>query len=210
MDTLLRRRFMISAGRVTPPTPSRLPDGYTEVEYIQFNAAQLVDTLLVPTNNWRIVADWSRGSSSAMYLYGAMSSGNTLSCTAYLQTGGTGNWRWKNRYAAINPSVSRHTSTQDNTGVTLDGVHTNYNGSVSGFTAPVSLTIGTSHAAGGTYNSPTFIGNIYSFQIYVSDVLKMDLVPCTNPQSVPGFYDIVGESFYSSLSGTPLIAGPAI
>ena len=51
-------------------------------------------------------------------------------------------------------------------------------------------------------------GRIYTFKIYESDTLVVDLVPCLDANDVPGLYDIVNEVFYSSESGTDFTYDP--
>lgn len=170
--------------------------------YVQFSAAQYIDTLLTPNNNWTIDSKWTRDAATAMYYYGASSSSNTASCTAYLSTS-SGNWRWKNRYASITVSTGEHTSSQSKTGVVFDGTNKAYNGSVSSFTAPVSLTIGCNHAADGSYGTTQFNGKVYYFKIYNSGTLIMGLQPAReNATNTIGFLDSVSGDFFASESGT--------
>jgi hypothetical protein len=42
---------------------------------------------------------------------------------------------------------------------------------------------------------------VYSFQIYDNDVLVRDFKPCTNADGVAGLFDVVGQTFYTN-SGT--------
>lgn len=51
-------------------------------------------------------------------------------------------------------------------------------------------------------------GRIYTFKIYESDTLVVDLVPCLNDSDVPGLYDMVSEVFYPSASGTDFSYDP--
>lgn len=194
-------------------TPSRLPAGYTELQYVTFNNSQYCDTGLTPDVNWKVETHFNRTGTAAMWVYGVetSSSNHNNSLTAYLAANaGSGNWRMRNTYASMSVSLGEHTSVQDKTGVVLDSNTYSYGASVTALSAPATLTIGGNHYQNGTVNTGRFSGHIYSFRIYVSNVLSMDLVPCTNPQSVPGFYDLIGEIFIGSSSGTPLVAGPVV
>lgn len=51
-------------------------------------------------------------------------------------------------------------------------------------------------------------GRIFTFKIYESDTLVVDLVPCLNDSDVPGLYDMVSEVFYPSASGTDFTYDP--
>lgn len=51
-------------------------------------------------------------------------------------------------------------------------------------------------------------GRIFTFKIYESDTLVVDLVPCLNDSDVPGLYDMVSEVFYPSASGTDFAYDP--
>lgn len=58
--------------------------------------------------------------------------------------------------------------------------------------------------------SRTMIGEWYSFKVIRSGISVLDLVPCTDASGTPGFYDLVGKKFIGNTgSGTPT-AGPAV
>lgn len=43
--------------------------------------------------------------------------------------------------------------------------------------------------------------NIYYFKVYEGDNLIMDLVPCINLNNIPGFYDLITKQFYTTSNG---------
>lgn len=54
------------------------------------------------------------------------------------------------------------------------------------------------------------VAKLYSAQIYTSGTLVGDYVPCTNPSGVVGVYDLVGAKFYANAGSGTFTAGPAV
>ena len=184
-----------------------LPSGYRELLYIQASGTQYIDTLLTITQDHEIRSKFEPTTSNK-YLYGALSTGNIATVSAYLSSSG-GNWRFGSATASKSvPLNTIHTAIQNSTGVTLDDVLTQYS-DVTDFETPVSFVVGTSHNANGDYGTSGFIGNIYGVSIYNGTTLVMDLVPCrrTSDDAI-GMYDTVSDHFFENLGADPFVAGP--
>lgn len=51
-------------------------------------------------------------------------------------------------------------------------------------------------------------GKMYSFKLWNNDdELVMNLIPCIDPNNVYGMYDIINDVFYSSITSTPFTGG---
>lgn len=188
------------------PASGDLPAGYTRVEYILFTGEQTVDTGIVPDYNTQIEVVFVKTQSSAMYLYGVRTSGNTASVTAYLTSSGA--WRFGNQSRNLTLSANvKHATIQSKSGINVDGKLTSYSTTTPSFTAPYALTIGSGRTTAGGYGDPTFVGKIYDFKMYSNNVLTAEYIPCRNPGGVYGFWDKVSGSFKGSVTSTPLEGG---
>ena len=51
---------------------------------------------------------------------------------------------------------------------------------------------------------------LYYFKLFVEGALVRDMIPCINPNNVVGLYDTVNNVFYSSPNGASFVAGPTV
>ena len=196
--------------------PSRLPDGYVEVEYIQSDGGQYIDTNQKPTSTIKLTID-------VELLDDAQSSYKNIALSNYVPSSGT-------KYYFV---VARYTG-----GIKcLTGSFSSYPGTssyktLSSDTAPRRMTITidypqrTASVEGeaevnltntGTSTSMSTIrlisgdtpSRLYSAALEKSDV-KINLVPCINPDGKAGMYDIVGGSFYGNAGTGSFSAGPTV
>ena len=175
---------------------SGFPNGYTILDYIQFNNDIAFDTDIICNQDYKIEMTFTREDSSARYLFGVSSSDNKASFTGYQSGVNSGSWRFGATYGR--PSVTtdvKHTFTMDKTGILLNGKKSPYSGTVGTFTTPQSLVIGGCKSASGNVGSTRHIGKIYSFKMYNGEDLILDYIPCINPSGITGFYDVVGNKF---------------
>ena len=185
------------------PVSGDPPAGYTLLEYIQFTGEQTIDTEIVPDYNTTIEVTFQKDSSTAIYLYGVRSTNNTASVTAYLNTNGA--WRFGKTYRTFTYSANtKHTAKQSRTGIISNGTSYAYNNTVTEFTAPYTLTIGSARTTSGGYGDPSFVGKIYDFKMYDGDVLTAEYIPCKNSSGMCGFWDKVGGTFKTSVTGVDL------
>lgn len=181
-----------------------LPSGYKRVGYIQFDAAQVVDTGIICTQDTKIKVVFTRETSSSAYIYGVVNDGNTASVTSYLG----GNWRFGSKAVTVTPATSEdliQTAIQSKAGVDRITAANQYSG-VESFTATGTLVIGAARNANGSVNRSAFIGKIFLFEMYSGSKLVLKLVPVTDG-AVYRFWDTVGKEFHDSFSDTPLEGG---
>lgn len=225
--------------------PGRLPSeykklGYKELEYIESNSGQYIDTGVDPSvigtvNPTKVVIDYDTDDSqSGTFLFGA---------NAYYYSEYTSKY-YVSRYGAqigtysSNPRVKVTMMSISGTigytmppGVATPGKHTltldgpNKNGEYDGNAFSMSSSTVTSIASDvptialfcSHYNNKgtlTYVNprnmKLYSCQMYQQSALVRDFVPCKNPSGVTGLFDLVNEKFYASGSGTAFIAGPSV
>ena len=198
--------------------PSRLPVGYTEVQYIesQYPNQAYLTTSYYPNNNTRVVCDFQYTygdthrrllgsgywSSDPSYIVEAE---NTMSeqspADLYLRFGyNGGNWLITGEYI----DMQRHIIDFNKNEFYMDNQLV-YTCTDNTFTCSNPLNLFCDNETG--YG---MFGKIFSCQIYDDGTLVANFVPCIDPNNVVGMYDIVGGVFYSSSNGNSFVAGPTV
>ena len=188
---------------------SRIPDGYTEVEYIQTDSNFGVDTeLVLKPNKTRIVMDFVA----------------EAHVTPYRPVGGTAYTFWIARTAENTLSFRIGTSnTTVNRTINLTGQRTTLDVDLVASTIKVMdeiISLGSTnpdtkhniYIAANTEGKGwgSILMSLYSVKIYEDAEIFRDYVPCINPSAESGLYDLISQKFYpNSLSGK-LTPGPAV
>lgn len=172
---------------------------YTFLEYLQFNADMVFDTGICCTQDTTIDISFTNEDSGARYLYGARTTGNTASITAYLTSSGA--WRFGNTYRNFTTKKSDtvHNAVVSKTGIVYDGTSNKYVGTLKSFSCPWTLTIGSARTTSGAKSAAQFIGKLYHLRMYDGDELILDWIPCAKADGTMGFYDNVLGSFFSPM-----------
>ena len=192
---------------VTPS--SRLPDGYTEVQYIQSTGAQWIDTGFKPNQNTRIKMDCNviGFNSVDAFLFGArIASGNTAFCLA----ADDANTRWFALYgnAVQNPTgtcTGKHSIDFNQNVLTLDGENSTF--AKTTFQSSYNLLLFAT-ITNGNVDSQRGKMAVYACQIFDNGTLIRDFVPCIDPTGAVGLYDLVGGKFYGNTGTGVFLAGP--
>lgn len=184
--------------------PAALPAGYTVLDYIANTSSSggYIDTGILPNdNNWKFEGAWML--TGAIQSYQAiMASYSTDSANTYRiiynDTSTTGVYINANSKASPSTPASVNGANEWNTFSIQYGTAT-INGTV--------LTIGTTAGTTITNNMCIFsntaatkflVGKMRRFRAWHNGTLVRDMIPCINPQSVYGMYDIVNDVFYGS------------
>lgn len=208
-------------------TPSRLPSGYTEVEYIQnysttsvstTNLAYL-DTNFTPNQNTRTVADMKVDKATThprIFGSGAWDKlGYTVTCENtvgasngyfYYKFGQANAWQTTNYHSDLN----RHTFELNTNGKFIIDNTEAATLPTTTFTASTTMVIFTSKMSGGTAINlnEAIYGKMYSFKVYDNGTLVRDLVPCVrDSDNIAGAYDLVNDTFYGSGNNNRFVAG---
>lgn len=172
---------------------------YTFPEYLAFNADMVFDTGVYCTENTKIDVSFTNESSDARYLYGARTTNNTASVTAYLTSSGA--WRFGNTYRNYTVSASEqiHNFVVSKNGITRDGVTNSFVQTVKEFECPWTLTVGSPRTTSGGKAEAQYIGKIYHFRMYDGNTLILDWIPCTKSDGSRGFYDNVTGKFVAPM-----------
>lgn len=213
---------------------SRLPDGYTEVEYIQANSGAGINTGLygntLAKTRWVFDAE-PLDNSSSFLLLGSSYSQSASSMFYYFELSGALTTFYA-RFGPANLSIKdlmrlgrmtiEFNATKYNTAGTTN---TQINGAVDEktfeFTAakntymqylPNAYIFAANRRTGSTAKQ-YFAGyaKLYSCKVYDStSTLLRDFVPCISPSGAVGLYDLVGGQFCGNSGTGTLTAGPAV
>ena len=185
-----------------------LPDGYTQVEYVESNGTQYIDTGFKANNNTRVVMDFeiTDKPTDIHALYGARAS-TTSSCFVFLWSGSRFRVYYNNSYNDIgNADVTGGRTVDQNKETTLfDDASRTYENVE--FATPKTLKLLASDN-GGTVRWNAY-AKVYSCKIYDNDVLIRNYVPCVNANGIAGLYDLVHDEFYTNAGTGEFLTGEA-
>lgn len=192
---------------VTPS--SHLPEGYTEVQYIQSSGTQWINTGLKPNQNTRaaLTVD-AKPSTAAAWLFGARN-GNTDRTFGLLSF----NSQYRSDY---NNSTEEYSTVTPSGKFTVDKDKnvTKFNGTIgvtakSGvFQCTYPMFLFANNNAGTAAGFGSF--KLYVCQLYDNGNLIRDFVPCIDPTGAVGLYDLVDGKFYGNAGTGSFTAGPVV
>ena len=198
------------------PEVVQLPDGYTELSYIQANGNQYIDTGVQAPSGFRAVLDLQFdflpetlsgiiGAHNPSAPYGR----NLLSANNSQYEIGQGD----GFYDFGTPILGRMlhvdiSNTLDNLHCLIDGVRQTMTPSVPGTGAFTGSALYLCAINGGQAWYQNLHGRLGRVFLYIGGVLVRNYVPCADPSGNIGMYDMVNRKFYGSGSGLPFISGP--
>ena len=206
---------------------SRLPVGYTEVQYIQNTSRSYIDTGFKPNQDTRIVCKMQCVTSTQYGRYigcGGYSNINAIQFdyesyyngTLHISWGTNAGW---STYSNCVGDYEIHEYDWDKNYFYRDKGETNQfsaSTTYAAFQCTDNLGIFTfiqNGSPSAQYSTEYLFGKMYSFQIYDNGTLIRDLVPCKrDSDNLVGAYDIVNNVFYytPNYSSYPMLAGPEI
>lgn len=195
-----------------------LPDGYTQLQYIESHGTEYIDTGFKPNQNTRLVLDVGKPTSGydtaddSQSLFGARTAPNDNAYNFFMRSDGTGN-----------PSLDDYGTTRQNTETqfTYDRATIDKNKNVTSINSTTYTHTEQTFACLYTLyifacNSSDVAGfmctvRFYSMRIYSSsedgnDLLIRNFIPVKNPDGEYGLYDLVDGKFYSN-AGTGTFTG---
>ena len=188
-----------------------LPDGYTQLEYIQSNGgAHYIDTGFKPNQNTGIIAKFqllsSTGNQTPIF---SRTSRNVASFGVFIDS----NSRWTADYGTLrytNNSIGAQTLINLNFDKNVVKFNNDsYTFDAQTFQSSSNLTIFGMNTGGTVANNARM--NFYSCEIYDNGTLIRSFIPCKNPSGTIGLYDIVNSKFYTNVgSGGTFTAGPEV
>lgn len=200
---------LTSAGYPVEVTPvlkgsSRVPTGYTEVEWIQSSGTQYIDSGVTETADMAVSCHFDVDTVASDYLFGSQQNSASLSYNGIFK-----NNMLEYNYAEVGfTAASSIELTEEVTGstnnITINGVsHTLSTGTpqnVSMLIFGIRRNTGAMRPYGGK-------AKLRYFKIKKGSNTVRDFVPCKNPDGTVGLYDLVGGEFYTTPTAVTLPAG---
>lgn len=190
--------------------PVGLPDGYTQVEYIQSSGTQYIDTGVIPSHNSTIAIDAEVLASSQNYwgMFGARRDSSMQFWVFYNRTEPS----WCGRYSS-NPNITINGAYAGRHRISLEKNVLKVDNSSSSTSESSFSTNYTSYIfACNNSGSAQYMCNIklYSAEVFSDSQLVRDFVPCKNNSGVIGLYDLVSEQFYTNAGSGVFTAGAIV
>ena len=206
---------------------SRLPIGYTEVEYVENKNRAYLDTGFKPNQDTRIVCTMQCVTSSQYGRYigaGGYNSKNAMQFDYESYYNGTLHVSWGHlsswtTYSSCVGDYNVHEYDWDKNYFYRDkGKSNQFSASTTYTNFQCTDNLGifiyiNNGAPSSNYSTEALIGKMYTFQMYDNGTLIRDLVPCKrDSDNRVGAYDIVNDVFYypPNYSSYPLVAGPEV
>lgn len=183
-----------------------LPDGYTEVEFIQFTGTQWIDTGLKLPSAYKIELGLTPTASKGVICGVQWSSPKFELCVWENQMGiCTADIQFTT--TAITPGSGYYDMVCDNNSFTINGTIETKTVTGSNSTA-YNLLIG-AHGSGeiADYHGQM---KLYYFRLYDNGKLVRDFVPCINSSGTAGLYDLADGVFYENDGTGAFTAGPEL
>lgn len=198
---------------------SRLPEGYTELEYIQSSGTQCIITNIKPSATLKIDMDVEPTvavSSTVRYFLASTyaTSNRYYSLTASWTSNGIVGTMVANSTSTPSVVLSPNTTqrrmrlqvNQANRMISVDGSSQTF--SASPAIPNMSYFYLLSYPT--TATTTRLPAKLYSCQMYNGDTPLRNFVPCTNPSGEVGLYDLVSGTFYANAGTGEFTAGPAV
>lgn len=184
---------------------SELPDGYSQIDFIEFNGEQLIDTKIIGNQNTRIRSRFTWGNSTQSHLFGCLSSDNTASITSYMN----GSWRFgaksETKNVAKNNTLLPYEAYVDKTMIGITGSNTSIS-DVDDFETIGTLLLGGARSSSGGLPGSGLVGRVFYFKLWDGETLILDLIPVTNG-TLYRFWDKVSKIFFDPIDDSPLTGG---
>lgn len=188
---------------------SRLPSGYTELEYIQSSGTQYIDTGIVPSA--ALITEITFACESNGIAENAIF-GSAWSASGYffMVYSGINGFRWHScggyADAVVSDVTAKHIAICQKGKLTLDGMEYTFSASGSDSTNAVRLFGVTSNE--GYTGAANGIYKLYRCKMHNGDTVYRDFIPCKNPSGIVGLYDLVGGEFYTTPTAAEAVALP--
>lgn len=188
-----------------------LPSGYTQVEYIQSDGTQYIDTGFKPNQDTRVIGDMqfmTNTSDKESALFGYRVAVNSQQYNFY-QYNGTMRSPYNNsvgyttNLSTDKISIDKNKNVTSVNGVVISNVsYASFQCSGNMYLFGLNLNGSLSATQGGR--------RIYTCKIYDNDTLIRDFIPCKNPDGVIGMYDIVNSQFYQNSGPDEFLVGDEV
>lgn len=186
-----------------------LPNGYTQLRYIQGSGTQYIDTGFKPNQDTRVVADMYFPEQTAPKAVFGGRNGDTTNVDSFVfwmisTSSFRSDFGSDGQAIAINP-VGRFLIDKNKTTTSVNG--SEYVSPAASFQSDYNLALFTSLDVGGN-DKRIVSGNLYFCKIYDNGTLVRDFVPAMNSDGTVGLYDTANGVFYTNAGAGTFTAGP--
>ena len=195
-----------------PPTPT-LPEGYTELEYIESSGTQYIDTGFKPNQDSRVIMDFQLATaySSIRALFGVRDAESGTAALQFVFWNNGATTFWTDYYGTQQTidgfSVTQRYTVDKNKNITYIGGKSVSNNPATGQDQYNLVLFAINNLNDVSYGSAF---RLYSSKIYDNGTLIRDFVPCQNPTGNVGLYDLVGAQFYGNAGTGSFTGGPEV
>lgn len=192
MYDTVNRKALYNQGTGKFLTNRTLPDGYTELEYLEGTGTQWIDTGIKLSNesDFKMTCDFFNAlepDGNPHYAFGASSA--SVACYAVLPTRYTPHFYLNGTNIAFIDVAQRCVIEYTNNHVILNGVMKIFSNAGEAVTTTENIAVFSCRL--GTF---PLIGRIYSFSISRNGQLQLDLQPALDDQNKPCMYDFVSNT----------------
>ncbi|MBR6838077.1 MAG: hypothetical protein IKM94_00720, partial [Alphaproteobacteria bacterium] len=189
---------------------SRLPSGYTELQYIQSTGTQYIDTGVSGNISFVVVAQ-STNENTSRTSQVLLASSTTAVAGQWF---GVSPYHDGHKWGAGTNQTGTIVSINGTTKVTAFVIANNsgISGEINGENFERTANVNHSNWTLFDYpnNSYPFYGKLYSLKITQNNTLVRDFVPAKNSSGVIGMYDTVNDVFYTNQGTGTFVEGPEI
>lgn len=190
-----------------------LPEGYTQIDYIQSSGTQYINTGFTPNQNssCEVVMAYTEIVNANCGLFGAAGAGYTTDVFESYYQGGKFNFGFADAPKSVACTVlagDRLTVKLSKSALSasIAGTVVSATPTVTNFTSPATFVIHALNRKGTVqyYSS----SRCYGCRLWDNGTLVRDMVPCINPSAEVGMYDLVNGVFYGNAGTGVFVAGP--
>ena len=198
----------------TPPEPvGPLPEGYTQLEYIESSGTQYIDTNIIPTSEMDLVLNGGITSYSNNFaLFGARQTASGTDSMANLFLGMSNGALRSDYYGSSVSEVGElsgaFTVTRSRNVTTAEGVTITNSAKSTSVSSGYALYLFASNTGGTASLFGKF--KISSCTIGIGGTTLRNFIPCINPENNAGLYDLIGGNFYANAGTGTFAAGPEV
>lgn len=191
------------------PPRATLPEGYTQVEYIQSTGIQYINTEFNPSSDTRVDMTCEPTTTGTWKgIFGARKSASVdefgvdiPSTTAIRSMYGT-----ESQNLTVSTILQKFSIVKNKNVCTVNGTaitHTKQN-----FTTSFPIRLFDKNSGGSAWGQISM--KLYSCQIYDNGTPVRNFIPCKNPSGVVGLYDLVDGKFYTNAVAGNFTAGETV
>ena len=186
-----------------------VPDGYTQVDFIQTTGSQYINTGISTETNTKLVVRFASTNITKVnnYMFGVATSSESLGA-CYVATSASlllARYGATSIFSASIADLNAHTITLSAEEIKYDDIQLSTDTAY--YTSSPVMYIGATNIGGVAH-----CGNvkIYEFKVYTGTTLTANFIPCKNASGVAGMYNLVNDQFYENAGTGSFITGPEV